>query len=102
MKVALSARAEADLRSIARWIASDNAEAAREFAHALRGKCASLAHAPKRFPVARRVDGRDLRKRTHGRYLILYIISDEGVEVIRIVHASRDWAALIDQGSCEE
>ena len=97
MKVRLTARAESDLQTIARWIAFDNPEAARTFALQLRRKCAALSRSPKRFPIVREVERRDLRKRVHGRYLIFYTILDDRVEVVRIVHGARDWASIISE-----
>lgn len=97
MKVKLTARAESDLQIIARWIALDNPEAARTFAVQLRQKCAALSRSPKRFPVVREVERRDLRKRVHGRYLIFYTIFDDRVEVLRIVHGARDWASIVSE-----
>ena len=35
------------------------------------------------------------RKRVHGRYLILYRIRKTEVEVLRVVHSARNWAALL-------
>lgn len=95
MKVELSGNAEADLRSIVDWIAPDNPAAARALSQQLRLSCSALSRLPKRFPLVRRVNGRDLRKRAHGSYLIFYTIWDNRVEILRIVHGSRDWAALL-------
>jgi plasmid stabilization system protein ParE len=95
VKVELSAKAEADLQVIARWIALDNPDAARAFSLQLRQKCAALSRSPRRFPLVRQVGGHDLRKRVHGRYLIFYVIWRDRIEVVRIVHGARDWASLL-------
>jgi toxin ParE1/3/4 len=36
----------------------------------------------------------EIRKRGHGRYLIFYRVLEKEVEILRIVHGARDWAAL--------
>lgn len=94
MRVEISPDALADLEDITRWIGQDNPERARSFAVELQRKCATLAHDPKRFSIVRAVNGSDIRKRSHGRYLIFYYILVTHIEIVRIVHGARDWAAM--------
>jgi plasmid stabilization system protein ParE len=98
MKVRLTKPAEADLKDIILWIAGDNPRRAESFGDELWAKCRSLASRPHRFPVALRAGGFEVRKLVHRGYLIFYLVLDDRVEVVRIVHGSRDWAALLSSG----
>ena len=91
MKVKLSQAALADLKAIAGWIHQDNPARADSFSEELQQCCATLAFQPRRFELVRRVRGEDIRKRTHGHYLIFYRVAATQVEVLRIIHGARDW-----------
>lgn len=97
MKVALTSDALADLKEIGQWIALANPRRARSFVKELRGASTSLGRHPQRFPVALSA-GSSIRKRSYHGYLIFYRIEAEAVQVLRIVHGSRDWAALLGEG----
>jgi plasmid stabilization system protein ParE len=45
---------------------------------------------PQAFPVSVRRDGRVIRKRVHGDYLILYEVFADRVVVAAIIHGARD------------
>lgn len=92
MRVVLSDLAEADLESIAVWIARDSPTRARTFVRELRHLCESFSVHPKRAPVARIVDGRELRRAVHGSYLVYIEVDDrrDEVTVVRVVHGARD------------
>lgn len=98
MKVRLTERALADLKAIARWIGPDNPARADSFSAELRRACLGLGSNPLRFPVADRIGDSEIRKRVHGRYLILYRVRIGEVEVLRVVHGARNWAALLGEG----
>jgi toxin ParE1/3/4 len=95
MKVRFAANARSDLLAIVDWIAADNPGRARSFAAELRAKCEGLSRRPRRFPIAVSVDGVDVRKRVHQRYIIFYTVSEDAVDTVRIVHGARDWGALL-------
>ncbi len=97
MRVRITVQAESDLDEIAAWIAQDSQERAFGFIEELLERCKSLSSHADRFPIAHDVGGRIVRKMTHGRYLIFYFQLDDHIEVGRVIHASRDWAALLDQ-----
>lgn len=80
-----------------RWIGLDNLARADSFSAEIRRACQALSRHPKRFPVARITNGIEIRKRVYGRYLILYRLIEAEVEVLRIVHGTRDWAALLGE-----
>jgi toxin ParE1/3/4 len=92
MKVEISARAAADLEDIADWIAQDDPRRADSFVAELVERGMSLSENPRRFPEAG-VGG--ARKLTWRGYLILYSVGRERVDILRVVHGSRDWAALL-------
>ena len=49
---------------------------------------------PSGFPIAEEFGASGVRKRVHGRYLILYRVHRSEVEVLRVVHGARDRASL--------
>jgi plasmid stabilization system protein ParE len=55
----------------------------------LRSHCRGLADFPKAAPLRPGV-GDDVRMAVHGRYLILYVVHDDLLEIRRVVHGSRD------------
>ncbi|MFL6863572.1 MAG: type II toxin-antitoxin system RelE/ParE family toxin [Allosphingosinicella sp.] len=95
MKVRLTKPAEADLDEIVSWIAGDDPARADSFGAELWERCQSLASRPQRFPLALHASGFDVRKLVHRDYLIFYLVLDDRVEVLRIVHGSRNWGALL-------
>ena len=95
MKVALTPEALADLKEIGSWIARDNARRARSFVKELSGACMSLAEQPRRFPYVFPSGEPPVRKRVHQGYLIFYRVETDAVQILRIVHGSRDWVVVI-------
>lgn len=93
MKVNLAEQALNDLIDIARWIARENPDRARTFGAELRRQCVTLSKAWRRYPVVFDTAAGELRKRRYGRYLIFYVAGEQ-IDVLRIVHGSRDWAML--------
>ena len=96
MKVRFTRSAEIDLLAISDWISSDNPVRATSFLRGLEVKCRSLANRPKRFPVVAEIGGRHLRKVSYHNYVILYLADKGSVEILRIVHGSRDWYGWIE------
>ncbi len=86
-------RARLDLLDIWRHVAVDDPDAADRLLDALDARCARLAEHPHLGPS--RDDIRlGLRYLVEGEYLILYRIVDEGVEIVRVVHARRNLPGL--------
>ena len=92
MRLVVTRAAIRDLAEIEAFIARDNARAARRFILKLLDACDSLVDQPRAYPDA---GVQNLRKRPFDDYLIFYRLSDT-VEVVRILHAARDWASLLD------
>ena len=96
-------QARRDTIDIVRYIAMDNPEAAEKFVTALENTTSALAEMPE---MGRQYNFRDPRlrcvrclriSRTFSAYLIFYQNIPEGIEVIRILHASRDFPSLFGE-----
>lgn len=91
MRVLLTATAERDLEAIADYIAADSPAHALAFVRILREKCSELADFPPRFPIVPRYADREIRRRVHGSYVILYRIDGDVVIVLRVMSGAQDY-----------
>jgi len=91
MKVRIADAALRDLADIERHIGQDSPRAAQRQTDALFDACRALAEHPRRYAELGLLG---LRRRPSGAYLIFYRIT-ETVEVVRILHAARDWTHLL-------
>ena len=98
MKVILTERALADLDEIADWIGRDDWDRAEAFVDDLEGRCMTLSSHPRRYPVVTGATAGGLRKLSYRGYLIFYRVIETQVEIARIAHGARDWAALLGEG----
>jgi len=89
-----TAGAEEDLIDIWLSIARDNTKAADSLLDRIDDVCASLAAFPELGP-ARPDLAPELRTMPVGRYLILYRILSETVEIVRVVHGARHLPDLL-------
>jgi len=88
-----SALAERDLLEIWTYIARDNPSAADRFLDLIGEKCDLLAASPEMG--RRREDlAPSLRSFPVGRYVIFYRPGERGIQVVRVLSAYRDIAAL--------
>lgn len=86
-------QAEEDLIDIWRFIAEDDPLAADRLLDRIDNACSHLAENPQLGPA--RPDLRlELRYMIVARYLILYRVMAEGVEIVRVVHGARDLPRL--------
>ena len=83
-----TAQADEDLIDIWIYIAQDNAAAADHLLDEFEKKFALLAGQP-RLGAARSDIAPELRHFPAGNYLILYRETDDGIEVVRVVHGAR-------------
>ena len=83
-----TAQAEEDLIDLWLYIAQDNPSAADRLLDEIEDKCSLLAANPQ-LGAARPDVAADCRYFPVGRYLILYRLIPEGIEVIRVVQGSR-------------
>lgn len=93
----LAALARADLRESLRYVAEHSgAENARRLRRQIRGRFPLLAEQPF-MGRARPEFGRDLRSFPVEGFVIIYRPTGYGVEIVRVVHGSRDIEALFEQ-----
>jgi toxin ParE1/3/4 len=88
-------QAELDLLDIASYIAADNFAAAERFLEAAEETFATLASRPLigqacQFQSPQAQGLRLWRVRSFERYLIFYRPMESGIEIVRVLHGSRD------------
>ncbi|MFN7719852.1 MAG: type II toxin-antitoxin system RelE/ParE family toxin [Pirellulaceae bacterium] len=89
-----SPEAESDLLGIAEYIARDKPEAARSWIHKIRVVCQALAMQPTLGEVRTEFGVSGCRSFSVGHYVIFFRPKEEGIEVARIIHGSRDLRSL--------
>ena len=93
--VRIAVAAEEDLREIWAYIADHNAEAARKTIKEITGKFAVLSD----FPQMGREQDRllvNLRSFAVKNYVIFYQPFEDGIEVLRVLHVSRDIESIFE------
>ncbi len=81
--------AESDLEEIWWYIAQDSPDNADRFLDRIQESCLALADFPK-LGVSREELKTDLRSQPVGNYLIFYFPLQDGIDIVRILHRSRD------------
>jgi len=90
MKVNFAEQAETDLLDIGRYIAADNVEAALQFINKIEDVCHETIG---RHPaIGRQRDDLivGLRVLPFKKYLIFYRLQNEALQIVRVLHGSRD------------
>ena len=87
--------ARADLRDIALRIANDNPIRAFSYVDEIEARYHRIGEFPHAGPP-RPQWGESIRIALHGRYVIVYRVRDEAVQILRVVHGARDLDALFD------
>lgn len=90
-----SPSAREDLNSIFDHIANDNPTAAGHFVGKLKETCSRIAEFPS-IGVVRDDLAPGVRCFPVGSYLIFYRSRAVGVEIVRVLHGSRDYLGLLD------
>jgi plasmid stabilization system protein ParE len=94
VKVRFTDTANMDLEAIGDWIAQEDPQRAVTFVRELRKAAGALARYPRRYPAL--AGSRfQVRKKVHREYLIFYRVDEAEVRILRVVHGSRDWAAIL-------
>jgi toxin ParE1/3/4 len=90
MRLIFRAGATADLRNVARTTRTAWGEdQARLYVAKLRREIKSLTEFPLRFPE---VDDRPgLRRMNNGRHAVFYVVADERIEIVRVLHVASDF-----------
>ncbi|MEI9421246.1 type II toxin-antitoxin system RelE/ParE family toxin [Mesorhizobium sp. Cs1299R1N1] len=94
MTLRLRPEAEADIEAIALYIAEDSPSAALRWYDEIHAHCQRIADMPG-MGVARPEVRAGLRTFPAGNYLILYRQTDDGAEIVRVVHGARRWQELL-------
>nr|WP_299911893.1 type II toxin-antitoxin system RelE/ParE family toxin [uncultured Paracoccus sp.] len=81
--------ARADMIEIGDFIARDNPGRALSFLAESEAKMSQAAEAPASLPARDDVH-KGLRSARHGRYLIFFLDDGEDVQIVRVLHGSRD------------
>jgi toxin ParE1/3/4 len=95
MRIRRSPRAIRDVDEIWQTIARDDEGAATRMVERFATATARLADFPLSAP-ARPEIGPDVRSVVVGRYLMLYRIEHDRVEIVRVVHGAREITGLLD------
>ena len=98
MRVDLSETALDDLSGIGAFIGETNPLRAETFVEEIRERCLGLGSMPRAFPLVPRHEGTGVRRCPFRAYLIFYRIRTDVVEILRVVHGSRDIDALLFPG----
>lgn len=85
--------AENDLEEIWWYIAQDSPNNADRFLDRIQERCSSLADFPQ-IGTPRDEIKKGLRSQTIGNYLIFYFPLEEGIDIVRVLHGSRDLESL--------
>jgi toxin ParE1/3/4 len=87
-------RAKQDILLAAQYIADFNPAAAKQWRQSIHGTCRALSDMPGMgHHVSVLPD--DIRMFSKGSYLIFFVVDEDKVEIIRVLHAARDWTKLI-------
>lgn len=92
----LEARILGARAAIGEWISQDNPARAASFVDELEDACRGLLDFPQAFPVSVCKDGRVIRRRVHGDYLIPYEALVDRVLIAAVVHGARDLDATLN------
>lgn len=96
MKVVFSSASRADIASIGQYIAQENAAA--RFTEELIAACEIVSLQPLGSPLASIEASADLRRKVHGRHLIFYRVDNDRIEIVRVLHGSRDIERVLRSG----
>lgn len=86
------AAARNDLFAIVDYISDDNPDAAQLLKDEIESKVSSLPDHPQVFRQGRVPGTREMVVRSN--YIVVYAESEDGVTVLRVLHAARQWPAV--------
>ncbi len=74
---------------------ADNPARAASFVDELYDRCLTLGDNPRAFPLLPDHEGKGIRRRVFGNYLIFYRVIDETTEVLHVLHGAQDYERLL-------
>jgi toxin ParE1/3/4 len=89
MGISIGPTARTDLIAVWRWIANDNPQAATEMLYRIEKAMLNIDAFPEMGPKRPEI-GSDARTHSVGPFLILYRVKAEIVEIVRVLHSSRN------------
>lgn len=95
MKLVITDEARDDLARIAEWIARSNQRRALTFIDEIEEHCRRIPATPLAYPLLPGRKRSGLRRVVHGNYLIFYRVDSRQVVVIHVLHAARDYEAIL-------
>jgi toxin ParE1/3/4 len=96
VRVELSRFIEADLDTIAEYIAQDNPMRAVSFVREVRARLHAVGQRPLLYQLRPEI-GKEARMALVGRYAILFRIDGDVVRIERVVYGGRDLGSLLEQ-----
>ena len=101
-RITLRPRALADINGIVAYITPHHPRAAQAVADAILAACDLLAAMPRMGTLRRarspRLEGlRSWPVRRYRRYIIFYLPTADGIDVVRVLHGARDVQKIIDE-----
>jgi len=96
MRLELSSFVEADLDTVADYIAQDNPTRAVSFLREIRAQILAVGQNPLLYQLRPEI-GEGARMAVVGRYVILFRMIGETVRIERVVYGGRDLLALFQQ-----
>jgi len=94
MKLVFTPKAVEDLEEIGNYIARDNPQRVLSFVTEIEQHCYRVAETPQAFPEWQDIAS-GLRMTVQGKYLVLYRMITNCVEIVRVVHGARQLSDLV-------
>ena len=91
MNVVWAPAALRELKAIREFIQIDNPERGRTFVDEMFAAGARIADMPRAFPLVPKLESKHVRRRAYGRYVILYRVEAERVDILHVAHSAQDY-----------
>ncbi|MDQ6432572.1 type II toxin-antitoxin system RelE/ParE family toxin [Mesorhizobium sp. LHD-90] len=95
MKLVVSGVARAEVARIADYIAHDSPRAALRMTAQLRERFREIKERPYANALLAGFVHRQIRRKVHGNYLIVYRITDDRIEVVHVLHGAMDYEVIL-------
>ncbi len=95
MRLVITPLAQRDLETIGDYIAEDNPARAVSFIRELRYHCRKVGQMPEAYRLRPDI-AEDIRSSVYGRYVFYFVIDNDIVRIVRVLHGAMDAAAHLD------
>ncbi|HVX81354.1 MAG TPA: type II toxin-antitoxin system RelE/ParE family toxin [Devosiaceae bacterium] len=96
-RVFIQPQAQEDLRSIVSYVASQSVPSAVKVGALLEHAIGDLGVGALQYALLNRYRAAGIRRRVVGAYNVYFRVTDDRVDVLRIVHSARDVARLLPE-----